>query len=81
MHTANHSHMKNEMNNTIFSYALVGALLFTATFWYVITNLHGLAALQATDALIAGTLAATTVGLLYKAIKADRYRDMDMGQE
>jgi hypothetical protein len=68
--------MKHEVNNTnnIFSFALVGALLFVAALTYTLAFLSNIVMLELSYTMIAIVLAASSISLLYKAVKGDRNR-------
>lgn len=66
--------MNTENNNTIFIYALLGALLFTAAFGFTVANLSGIASLSLTAMLVPCLLVVSSASLLYKAIRRDRNR-------
>jgi hypothetical protein len=66
--------INTENNNTIFIYALIGALLFTAAFGFTIANFSGIASLSLTAMMVPCLLIVSSGSLLYKAIKRDRNR-------
>ncbi|MCD6011114.1 MAG: hypothetical protein K0Q79_976 [Flavipsychrobacter sp.] len=61
-------------NNSIFSYAFIGSLLFIAAFAYTLAYLSNIVMLELSYTAMATVLSVSSVSLLYKAAKNDRDR-------
>lgn len=61
-------------NNSIFSYAFIGALLFVAALAFTFAYLSNIVTLELSYTGIAMILSIASVSLLYKAVRYDRER-------
>jgi len=60
--------------NRIFQYTFTGAVLFIATIVFVLSSISNITRLELPYTIIASILGASSVSLLYKAIKEDNDR-------
>ena len=61
-------------HNRIYQYAFTGAMLFIATIVFILSNIANIVNVELPYTLIATILGASSVSLLYKAIKYDNSR-------
>lgn len=61
-------------DNRIFKYAVLGVLLFIAAMGFTVTHFSSIAMLRLSYTLVAATLGISSLSLLFKAIKNDRFR-------
>jgi hypothetical protein len=68
--------MDNNVNseNNIFTYAFIGAVLFSAAIGFTFFALSGIPGVELSYMIVAGILGFSSIFLLYKAIKSDQQR-------
>ncbi len=68
--------MENNTNqhNNVFSFTFAGALLFVAAFAFTMAYFSKLVMFEFSYMAIAAALMASSVSLIYRAVKNDRYR-------
>lgn len=62
---------KTTADNNVFTYAFMGALLFSAAIGFAISNLSDIAMFEISSIVITCILTITSLSFLYKAIRND----------